>query len=64
MLEPRFRTLHLMSSLIVHEQGKAIVEEYDIKFLFPMFLKCNYDLHPLAKFESGVVDQNVERNFF
>ncbi len=56
MLEPRFKTLHLMSSLVVHEQGKAIVEEYDIKSLFPMFLRCNYDLHPLAKFESGVVD--------
>jgi hypothetical protein len=40
MLDPRFKTFHLVSSLIGHEQGKAIVEEYDKKSLFPMFLKC------------------------
>jgi hypothetical protein len=31
MLDPRFKTLYIMSSLIGHEQGKAIVEEYDQK---------------------------------
>jgi hypothetical protein len=47
MLDPRFRTLCLMSSLIDHEQGiKSIVEEYDKSyFLFPMFLKSHYHLH-------------------
>jgi hypothetical protein len=29
MLDPRFKTLHLISSLIDCEQGKAIVEKYD-----------------------------------
>jgi hypothetical protein len=29
MLDPRFKTLHLVSSLIGCEQGKKIVEEYD-----------------------------------
>jgi len=29
MLDPRFKTFHLVSSLIGREQGKAIVEEYD-----------------------------------
>ncbi len=29
MLDPRLKTLCLVSSLIGHEQGKAIVEEYD-----------------------------------
>jgi hypothetical protein len=38
MLEPRFKTLCLVSSLIGCEQGKATVEEYDKKTLFPMFL--------------------------
>jgi len=46
MLDLRFKTLHLVSSLIGHEQGKAIVEKYDKKSLFPMFLKCYYHLHP------------------
>jgi hypothetical protein len=29
MLDPRFKNLHLVSSFIGLEQGKAIVEEYD-----------------------------------
>jgi hypothetical protein len=45
MLDLRFKTFHLMSSLIGHEQCKAIVEKYDKKSLFPMFLKCYYHLH-------------------
>jgi hypothetical protein len=62
MLDPRLKTVHLVSSLISHEQGKAIVEECDIKSLFPMFLRCRYHLHPFTKFKSGVVDQNVEED--
>jgi hypothetical protein len=34
MLDPMFKTLHLVSSLIGYKQGKAIVEEYDKKSLF------------------------------
>ncbi len=62
MLDPRFKTLHLVSTLIGCEQGKAIVEEYDQKSLFPMFLKCCYHLDPLVEFEKGVVDQRVEKD--
>jgi len=51
-----------MSSLIGHEQGKVIVEEYDKKSLFPMFLKCYYHLHPLVETKRGVVDQRVEED--
>jgi len=36
MLNPRLKTLHLVSSFIGFEQGKAIVEEYDTKSLFPV----------------------------
>jgi hypothetical protein len=39
MLDPRFKTLCLVFSLIGHEQSKAIVEEFDKKTLFSMFLK-------------------------
>jgi len=31
MLNPRFKTVHLVSSLIGCEQHKVIVEEYDTK---------------------------------
>ncbi len=44
-----------MSSLIGNEQGKVIVEEYDKKSLFLMYLKCYYHLHPLVETERGVV---------
>jgi len=50
ILDPRFKTLHVVFSLIDCEQGKVIVEEYDRKSLFLMLLKCHYHLHPLAKF--------------
>jgi hypothetical protein len=62
MLESRFKTLHLVFSFIGYEQGKVIIEEYDKKTLFPMFLKCHYYLHPLVEFEKGVVDEKVEED--
>jgi len=49
-----------MSSLIGCEQGKAIVEEYDKKSLFLMFLKCYYHLHLLVETKRGFVEQRVE----
>jgi hypothetical protein len=51
-----------VSSFIGHEQGKAIVEDYDKQFLFPMLLKWYYHLHPLVEYERGVVDQRVEED--
>jgi hypothetical protein len=60
MLDPIFVLNCLVSSLIVCEQGKAIVEKYDNFFLFPMLLKCYYHLHPLVESKRGVVDEKVE----
>ncbi len=37
MLDYRFKTLHLVSSLIGREQGKAIIEEYDKNLYFLCF---------------------------
>jgi hypothetical protein len=48
MLDPKFTSLHLVSSFIGREQGVSIVEEYDNKSLYPMLLKCHHDLHPLV----------------
>jgi len=62
MLDPRLKTLCLLSSLIGCEQGKEIVEEYDKKSLFPMFFKCYYHLYPLVEFEKVVVDPKVEKH--
>jgi len=38
MLDPRLKTLHLVSSFIDFEQGKAIVEEYVQNLYFLCFL--------------------------
>jgi hypothetical protein len=62
MLDPKFKTLCLMSSFINLEQSKAIVEKYDKKSLFSMLLKCYYHLHPLVESERGVVDERVEKD--
>jgi hypothetical protein len=62
MLDPRFKTLHLVSSFIGREQGKAIMEKYDKKSLFPTLLKCYYHLHPLVEIKRDVVDEKVEED--
>jgi hypothetical protein len=59
MLDPRFKSFHLLSSFIGHEQGNTIVEEYDTKSLYFMLLKYHHHSHPLAKFESGIIDKGV-----
>jgi hypothetical protein len=61
MLNLKFKTLHIVSSCIGHEQSKTSVKKYDKISLFPIFLKCYYHLHFLIEFENGVVDQKVER---
>ncbi len=62
MLDPKFKTICLVSSLIGYEQGKGILEQYDKKNWFLMFLKCHSQLHPLVEFEKGVVDRKVEKD--
>jgi hypothetical protein len=56
MLNLKFKTFCLVSTLIGYEEGKAIVEKYDRNVLFPMLLKCHYHLHPLVKSKRGIVN--------
>jgi hypothetical protein len=37
MLDPRFKTFHLVSSLGGHEHNKTIIDEYDKKNLYHFF---------------------------
>jgi hypothetical protein len=46
MLDPKFKSLYLISSFIGHEQRVAIVEEYNERSLYPMLLKHYHHLHP------------------
>jgi len=61
MLDPAFKNLHLISSFIVLEQGKAIVEKCDKKTLYPMLLKCHRHLHPLSR--NAIVDKGVDEDY-
>jgi len=48
LLDLEFKNLCTMFSCSF-EQGKAIVEEYNRKTLYPMLLKCYNCLHPCLK---------------
>jgi hypothetical protein len=59
MLNPRYKSLHIVSSFVGREQGVVLVEEYDKKSLYPMLFKCHEDLHPLVRSKRNSIDQNV-----
>ncbi len=49
-----------MSSFIGHDQGVAIVEQYDTMSLYLMFMRCYCHLHPSIESTNGFVDQKVD----
>jgi hypothetical protein len=51
MLDPRFKNLRLVLFLSSQEQKNYIVQEYDMRSLFPMLLKCHQHLHHVVKSE-------------
>jgi hypothetical protein len=63
MLNPTFKSLHLVSSLIGYEQDKVVVEKYDRLSLYPMLLKCHHHLHLLLELKSGIANQRVHENY-
>jgi hypothetical protein len=62
MLDPRFKSLCLISSFVGQKEGVSIVDEYDKRILYPMFLKCYHHLHPMTKFV-GCVNQIGDEDF-
>jgi hypothetical protein len=59
MLDPKFKSLCIISSFVGKEQGVALVEEYDRKSLYPMFMKCHEHLHPLVRLDRNCVNQDI-----
>jgi hypothetical protein len=59
MLDPRYKSLYIISSFLKREQGVAFIEEYDRKSLYPMLVKCLEDLHPLVRSKTNFADQNI-----
>jgi hypothetical protein len=49
LLDPRYKSLCIISSFVGREQGVALVEEYDRKKLYLMLVKCHEHLHFLVK---------------
>ncbi len=63
MLNPRFKGFRHVSSYIGHEHKVFIMEKYDVKTLYGMFLKCYPYLHPVGESESsGFIDHKDEDN--
>ncbi len=52
-----------MFSFIGGEEGVAIVEEYDNKFLYPMLLECYHHLHPLTESKSVFANISVDEDY-
>jgi hypothetical protein len=65
ILDPRSKSLKLIFFSIGCEHGVSIVEKYDRKSLFPMFLMYYHHLHPLYETESSLTykideDRNLD----
>jgi hypothetical protein len=49
MLDPRLKSLRIISSFVGREQGVVFIEKYDRKSLYPMLVKCHEHLRPLVR---------------
>jgi hypothetical protein len=59
MLDPKFKSLCIGSSFVGKEQGVALVEKYDKKSLYPMFVKCHEHLHLFVRFDKNCANQDI-----
>ncbi len=62
MLDLRFKILCLLFSFVGRKDGVSIVDEYDRKTLYPMFLKGYHHLHPMIE-SIGCVDEIGDEDF-
>jgi len=63
MLNPKFKTLCIVSSFVGREQGVALVEEYDRKSLYLVLVKCHEHLHPLVRLDKNCIDQDISKQY-
>jgi hypothetical protein len=50
IFDPRFKSLHIMSSFVGRDHyGMLLCTKYDKKSLYPMLAKCYEHLHPFVK---------------
>ncbi len=60
ILNPKFKSFHLVFSFIGCDQGITIVEQYDTMSLYPMLMKCYYHLYPSIEFDNDFAKQRVD----
>jgi hypothetical protein len=58
-LNPRYKSLRIVSLFVGKEQGIVFVEEHDRKSLYPMLVKCYEHLHLLVRSKKNFVDQDI-----
>jgi len=59
MLDPRFKSLQILSSFVGWGKGVSLVEKYDRKFLYHMLVKCYEHLHPLIRSNIQILFTNI-----
>jgi hypothetical protein len=59
MLDFQLKSLCIIFSFVDREQGVVIVQEYDMKSLYLILIKCHEHLHPSIEFENSFVDHNI-----
>jgi hypothetical protein len=59
MLDPRYKSLHIICSFVGREQGIALIEEYNRKSLYLMLVKCHELLHLLVRSKTNFANQNL-----
>jgi hypothetical protein len=64
MLNLVFKSLRLVSSFVGRKEGVSIVNEYDTKTLYFMFLKCNHHFHQMTKFVGCVNQEDFSMDIF
>jgi hypothetical protein len=61
LLDPRFKSLHIIFSFIGREQRVALVKEYDRKTLYSLLVKCHEHSHPLVRLNRNCANQKNEQ---
>ncbi len=62
ILSSQLQMENVNSFLIYSFQGGNIMDEYDRRSFYLMFLKCYHPFHPIIKFV-GCVDQTIHENY-
>jgi hypothetical protein len=64
MLDPCFKTLHIVENLVGHENVILLTSKYDIKVVIPLLMVCFDLLNPIATASITIVVDVARLIFF